>query len=69
MNGYRIKKFKKVRSINYVVGYTQLVRFNENDIDIYKRKFNELKKSGTIIKGEFEDTKWVLKRTKVKFSV
>ncbi|TCO79425.1 site-specific integrase [Marinisporobacter balticus] len=61
MSGFNIKKSKKVEAINYVVSYTKFFEFQEDDIEKYRSKFNELKENNTVIQGNFEDEKWVLR--------
>jgi len=59
MSGLGSKIFKIAKNGKYRIGYERMVKFNKDDINLYIKKFDQLKKDKIIIEGEFHDNKWV----------
>ncbi|MFT5872641.1 MAG: integrase [Clostridium sp.] len=59
MRGLGSKVFKIVKNGKCRIGYERIIKFKKNDIDLYIKKFNQLKKDKIIIEGEFRDNKWI----------
>ncbi|MDT8718888.1 site-specific integrase [Clostridium sp. 19966] len=61
MQGLKIKKFRKVNNINYNLGYTQILKFTEKNVNKYINRFDELKKRKIVLSGGFWDIHWILR--------
>lgn len=59
MSGLGSKIFKITKNGKYRIGYERVIKFSKDDINLYIKKFNKLKKDKIIIQGEFNDNKWV----------